>query len=71
MNIHDLSGSSEAIIRYLDGDYRVITAGSFVRCALTGKPIPIDELKYWSVERQEAYIDVITSVKAEQAANAS
>ncbi|MEM9573928.1 MAG: DUF2093 domain-containing protein [Pseudomonadota bacterium] len=71
MNIHDLSGSSEATIRYLDGDYRVITAGSFVRCALTGKPIPIDELKYWSVDRQEAYVDVITSVKAEQAANAT
>ncbi|MEM8539443.1 MAG: DUF2093 domain-containing protein [Pseudomonadota bacterium] len=71
MNIHDLSGSSEATIRYLDGDYRVVTAGSFVRCALTGKPIPIDELKYWSVDRQEAYVDVITSVKAEQAANAT
>lgn len=71
MNIHDLSGSDEATIRYLDGDYRVIKAGSFVRCALTGKPIAIDELKYWSVERQEAYIDIITSVKAEKAANGS
>jgi hypothetical protein len=26
-----------------------------VRCAVTGVPIPLDELKYWSVERQEAY----------------
>ena len=68
MNIHDLSGSSEAKIRYLDGDYRVIKAGSFVRCAQTGKPIPIEELKYWSVARQEAYIDVLAAVKAEQEA---
>lgn len=67
MNIHDFSGSSEATIRYLDGDFRVVKPGSFVRCALTGKQIPIDELKYWSVKRQEAYVDVITSVKAEGA----
>jgi hypothetical protein len=26
-----------------------------VRCAVTGEPIPLDQLKYWSVERQEAY----------------
>jgi len=30
--------------------------GAFVRCAVTGTPIPLEELKYWSVERQEAYL---------------
>lgn len=69
MNIHDLPEITEAKIRYLDGDFRVIQPGNFVRCALTGKPIQVEELKYWSVERQEAYIDVATSVKAERAAN--
>jgi hypothetical protein len=44
-----------ARLRYLDGDFQVITPGSFVRCAVTGIDIPLDELKYWSVERQEAY----------------
>jgi len=29
--------------------------GAYVRCAVTGVEIPLDELKYWSVERQEAY----------------
>ncbi|QZO01544.1 DUF2093 domain-containing protein [Chenggangzhangella methanolivorans] len=29
--------------------------GSFVRCAVTGQPIPLEELRYWNVERQEAY----------------
>ena len=48
---------SEAKVQYLDGDYRVLVPGSFVRCAVTGKPIPLDELRYWSVERQEAYAD--------------
>ena len=26
-----------------------------VRCAVTGEPIQLEELKYWSVEHQEAY----------------
>lgn len=58
MNIFDKGFSpSEANIRYLDGDYVVLKQGSFVRCAITGKPIPLDELFYWSVDRQEAYVD--------------
>ncbi|HKG81625.1 MAG TPA: DUF2093 domain-containing protein, partial [Beijerinckiaceae bacterium] len=24
-------------------------------CAVTGEAIPLDQLRYWSVERQEAY----------------
>lgn len=51
-----------ARLRYLDGDIQVLTPGSFVRCAVTGADIPLDELKYWSVERQEAYVDAATSV---------
>ena len=45
----------EARIQYLDGDYKILSQGSYVRCAVTGLQIPIDELKYWSVELQEAY----------------
>lgn len=47
--------SNEALVEYLDGDLRVIRAGAFVRCAATGVQIPLDELRYWSVARQEAY----------------
>ncbi len=47
--------AGEAEIRYLDGDFRVVRPGAFVRCAVTGLAIPLEELKYWSVERQEAY----------------
>jgi hypothetical protein len=47
--------AGEAELRYLDGDYRIVRPGSHVRCAVTGVTIPLDELKYWSVERQEAY----------------
>jgi hypothetical protein len=47
--------AGEAELRYLDGDYRILRPGSYVRCAVTGTPIPLDELKYWSVDLQEAY----------------
>ena len=45
----------EAKLRYLDADFHVLREGEFVRCAVTGVPVPLEELKYWSVERQEAY----------------
>lgn len=45
----------EAEVRYLDGDFRVIRPGAFVRCAVTGAEIPLEELRYWSVDLQEAY----------------
>lgn len=47
--------AGEAEVKFLDGDFRVMRPGAYVRCAVTGTPIPLEELKYWSVERQEAY----------------
>ena len=47
--------AGEADVKYLDGDFRVVRPGAFVRCAVTGLPIPLEELKYWSVDLQEAY----------------
>ena len=47
--------AGEAEVKYLDGDFRVVRPGAFVRCAVTGTPIPLEELKYWSVDLQEAY----------------
>ena len=49
------SGHGEAQVQYLDGDFRVISPGTYVRCAVTEARIPLDELKYWSVDLQEAY----------------
>lgn len=46
----------EAVIEYRDSNIRVIRPGRYVRCAVTGDTIPLDQLKYWSVERQEAYV---------------
>jgi hypothetical protein len=54
----------EARIRYLAGTFRVLSDGDHVRCAETGAMIPLDELRYWSVERQEAYVDAAASLRA-------
>src|SRR6476646_5170246 len=45
----------EAKLRLLDGEFQVLTPGDFVRCAVTGEPIMLPDLRYWSVELQEAY----------------
>ena len=55
LNRYDHRSPGEAEIKYLDGDFRVISPGTYVRCAVTDVRIPLDELKYWSVDLQEAY----------------
>lgn len=59
----------EAELQYLDGEYRVVRPGAFVRCGVTGHPIALDELRYWSVDLQEAYSapDAIVARKAARA----
>ncbi|NNU17598.1 DUF2093 domain-containing protein [Parvularcula sp. ZS-1/3] len=61
MNSLDLSGGGEAKLRYLDADFEVLRAGGFVRCAVTGEAIPLRDLRYWSVDRQEPYVDAATA----------
>ncbi|WP_293808918.1 DUF2093 domain-containing protein [uncultured Bosea sp.] len=45
----------EAVIDYGPGEFRVVKPGAFVRCTVTGAPIRLDDLRYWSIEWQEAY----------------
>lgn len=68
LNRNDMSKKPIAKILYLDSDFQVDVPGSHVVCAITGQEIPLDELKYWSWERQEAYVDAHASLKAEQQA---
>ena len=49
------SGEQPATVVYAANAFRVIKPGRFVACAVTGAPIALQELRYWSVERQEAY----------------
>jgi len=45
----------EAVIRYMDADFQVVREGNFVRCTATGKAIPLTDLRYWNVTRQQPY----------------
>ena len=61
-------GRRQARVRYLDGTLRLLSDGDFVLCAVTGEEIPLHEVKYWSVARQEAYADAAASLEAERRA---
>ena len=62
-----MSGSGKpARVHYLAGTFRLLSEGDHVLCAVTGAQIPLHELRYWSVERQEAYADAEASFVAEQ-----
>ena len=66
-----MSGSGKAArVHYMAGTFRLLSDGDHVVCAVTGARIPLLELRYWSVERQEPYVDAEASLKAERAADA-
>jgi len=47
--------AGEAEVEYLDGEYRILRPGGYVRCAVTGVPIKLEDLRYWNVDLQEPY----------------
>ncbi len=49
------SGDQTAQLIYGPNGFRVMRPGNHVLCAVTGEPIALEELRYWSAERQEAY----------------
>ena len=63
--------AGEAEVEYLDGEIRVLKPGAYVRCAVTGLPIPLDDLRYWNVDLQEAYISPEAKLKKQEARLAS
>ncbi|KPF90196.1 hypothetical protein IP81_15725 [Novosphingobium sp. AAP83] len=44
-----------ARMHYLPGGLRQLSAGDHVICAVSGVKIPLDMLRYWCAQRQEAY----------------
>ena len=62
-----MSGAGkQARLQYLPGTFRILSNGDHVVCAVTQARIPLQELRYWSVARQEPYADAEASVKAER-----
>ena len=59
----DLDSRGPAEIEYLDGEYRVVRPGAYVLCAVTAEKIPLETLRYWSVDLQEAYASPAAAFK--------
>lgn len=57
--------SGEAKLHYGLSDFQILQPGAFVTCAATGKPIPMEDLRYWNADRQEAYVDAAASQQRE------
>jgi len=57
-----------AKLNYLANGFRVLVPGDHVICAVSGVPIALDDLRYWSVARQEPYASAVEATKAEQRA---
>lgn len=54
-----------ARLYYGPGAFRVLSNGDHVVCAVTRQLIPLAELRYWSVARQEPYATPEASLQAE------
>lgn len=55
MNAIDYNFGREAVLKYADAEVKVIRQGDYVVCAVSGRRVPLAQLKYWSVPLQEAY----------------
>jgi len=55
---------SVAILRYSHGEFDIVTPGDYVMCAVTGNPIDLEDLKYWNVDKQEAYESADIALKS-------
>ena len=64
----DFRPDGMAEVEYLDGEYRIVKPGAFVVCAVTGVQIPLEALRYWSVDLQEAYATPVEALKRFQEA---
>lgn len=57
-----------ARLHFLANGFRVLTPGDHVVCAISGERIPLEDLRYWSVARQEAYANAAHASAAERRA---
>ncbi len=57
-------GGRLARLHYMANGFRILTQGDHVLCAVSGAPIAVDQLRYWSVRRQEAYATPAIATKA-------
>ncbi|MFZ2996499.1 DUF2093 domain-containing protein [Sphingobium sp.] len=59
------NGDRIARLHYMAYSFRVLTPGDHVLCAVTGQRIALEDLRYWSIARQEAYVNAEASTQAQ------
>ncbi len=58
------SPENVAKLTYGPNGFKVLRPGQHVLCAVTGEVVPLEELRYWSVDRQEAYASAEAATRA-------
>ena len=58
------STNKVARLHYMANNFRMLTAGDRVVCAVTGQAIALEDLRYWSVVKQEPYVSAEASARA-------
>ena len=53
-----------ARLQYMANGFRVLSPGDHVVCAVSGERIAIEELRYWSVARQQPYASAAIATAA-------
>ena len=56
--VGDIRGTGQFVVSGVvhgDGEIAVLRPGRYVVCAVTGKKIPLEALRYWNPRLQEAY----------------
>jgi len=61
-----MNSGRPARLNYLANGFRVVSPGDHAVCAVSGVEIPLDNLKYWSVARQEPYAGAVEATQAER-----
>ena len=59
-----------AKLKYMPNNFQIIEEGDHVICAISKKIIPLENLNYWNVEKQEAYFSYVeSSIQREKEGN--
>jgi len=61
--MHGPRGGGEARLTYHSGSFDVVVPGTYVTCAVSGVQIPLEDLRYWDWQTQEAYATAEISYK--------
>ena len=48
-----------AKLKFLPNNFEIVENGDHVICAISKKKIPLENLDYWNVEKQEAYYSYV------------